>query len=113
MKAAILEQTTSLKKNKKPLKITEVAEPAVGDGDDVLVKVSVCGVCHTELDEIEGRILLPSFPVILGHQVVGVVAGQGRRCLLYTSDAADDLICVDFGGRRLIRQNKKMQDEET
>ncbi len=79
MKAAILEQTTSLKENKKPLKITEVAEPAVGDGDDVLVKVSVCGVCHTELDEIEGRILLPSFPVILGHQVVGVVAGQGRR----------------------------------
>lgn len=79
MKAAILEQITSLKENKKPLKITEVPEPAVGDGDDVLVQVSVCGVCRTELDEIEGRILPPSFPVILGHQVVGVVAGRGRR----------------------------------
>ena len=28
-------------------------------------------------------------------------------CLLYTSDAADDLLCVDLGGRRIIKQNKK------
>src|SRR5450756_3021132 len=28
-------------------------------------------------------------------------------CLLYTSDAADDLLCVDLGGRRIIKQNNK------
>src|SRR5450756_1739500 len=29
-----------------------------------------------------------------------------RRCLLYTSDAADDLLCVDLGGRRIIKKKK-------
>src|SRR5450756_3190852 len=28
-------------------------------------------------------------------------------CLLYTSDAADDLLCVDLGGRRIIKKKKK------
>ena len=30
----------------------------------------------------------------------------GWSCLLYTSDAADDLLCVDLGGRRIIKQKK-------
>ena len=30
------------------------------------------------------------------------------RCLLYTSDAADDLLCVDLGGRRIIQKKKKL-----
>jgi len=34
---------------------------------------SLCGVCHTELDEIEGRTPPPRLPVVLGHQVVGVI----------------------------------------
>src|SRR5680860_1895115 len=38
-------------------------------------------------------------------------AGRARRpllcCLLYTSDAADDLLCVDLGGRRIIKKKKK------
>ena len=33
--------------------------------------------------------------------------GQYFRCLLYTSDAADDLLCVDLGGRRILKQKKK------
>ena len=33
-------------------------------------------------------------------------------CLLYTSDAADDLICVHPGGRRIIKKNKKTQTQE-
>ena len=32
--------------------------------------------------------------------------GQGMNCLLYTSDAADDLLCVDLGGRRIIKKKK-------
>src|SRR5450756_3119224 len=34
------------------------------------------------------------------------VCGQ-YTCLLYTSDAADDLLCVDLGGRRIIKKKKK------
>lgn len=44
---------------------------------DVLIRVKYCGVCHTELDEIEGRAPPPRRPVILGHQVVGIVVAQG------------------------------------
>jgi propanol-preferring alcohol dehydrogenase len=43
----------------------------------VLIKVSVCGVCHTDLDEIEGRTSPPRFPVVPGHQVVGRVEETG------------------------------------
>src|SRR5659263_626972 len=32
---------------------------------------------------------------------------RGKACLLYTSDAADDLLCVDLGGRRIIKKKKK------
>ena len=47
--------------------------------DEVLIEVSACGVCHTELDEIEGRTPPPGFPVILGHQVVGRIVEMGRQ----------------------------------
>ncbi|MCX5849165.1 MAG: zinc-dependent alcohol dehydrogenase family protein [Deltaproteobacteria bacterium] len=78
MKAAILEKITSLKENKQPLKMVELPEPVIGDVE-ILVKISACGVCHTELDEIEGRTPPPKLPVILGHQVIGVVTYRGKR----------------------------------
>src|SRR4051812_12526087 len=46
--------------------------------DEVLVKVSVCGVCRTDLDVAEGRVAAPGYPVIPGHQIVGSVAAVGR-----------------------------------
>jgi propanol-preferring alcohol dehydrogenase len=42
-----------------------------------LIQVSVCGVCHTELDEIEGRTPPPRLPVVPGHQVIGRVVDNG------------------------------------
>lgn len=54
----------------------ELPCPRPGPGE-VLIAVSVCGVCHTELDEIEGRLPPPTLPVIPGHQVVGTVAACG------------------------------------
>ncbi len=83
MKAAILEKITSLKANKEPLKITEVSEPVIGEGD-ILVKVSVCGVCHTELDEIEGRTPPAILPIIPGHQAVGIVTKRGKLAQKYS-----------------------------
>jgi propanol-preferring alcohol dehydrogenase len=45
---------------------------------EVLVKIAACGVCHTELDEIEGRIK-PELPIILGHEIIGRVADLGSK----------------------------------
>lgn len=45
--------------------------------DQVLIKVLACGVCHTELDEIEGRTAPPSLPVVPGHEVVGCITQIG------------------------------------
>ncbi len=76
MKAMILENITDLNNNKSPLKLTEIPKPVPKIGE-ILIHISVCGVCHTELDEIEGRTPPPEFPTVLGHQVVGVVEEVG------------------------------------
>jgi propanol-preferring alcohol dehydrogenase len=78
MKAMQLEQITNLKDNLHPLKLVQVPDPQPGPGD-VLLKVLACGVCHTELDEIEGRTPPARLPVILGHQVVGEVIERGSQ----------------------------------
>jgi sigma-B regulation protein RsbU (phosphoserine phosphatase) len=49
----------------------------VPQAGEIQIRVSACGVCHTELDEIEGRTAPPALPVIPGHQVVGTVVGAG------------------------------------
>jgi len=59
-----------------PLKLRDMPQPAPAAGE-ILIKVSACGVCHTELDEIEGRTPPPHLPVIPGHQVVGTVVSVG------------------------------------
>ena len=60
-----------------PLQLTERPVP-VPASDEVLIRVATCGVCHTELDEIEGRMPPASLPRIPGHQVVGRVEAAGR-----------------------------------
>lgn len=72
----VLENVVDLSKSDKPLIQVEWPKPKPGNGE-VLIKVSRCGVCHTELDEIEGRTPPPEFPIILGHQVVGYVEQMG------------------------------------
>lgn len=48
--------------------------------DELLLRVLACGVCHTELDEIEGRAPPPRLPVTPGHQVIGTVVACGPDC---------------------------------
>lgn len=78
MKAMVLERIWNLKENAAPLKLVDLPIPEPKE-KEILLKVSVCGVCHTELDEIEGRTPPPRFPIILGHQIIGRVeqAGSG------------------------------------
>jgi alcohol dehydrogenase, propanol-preferring len=59
------------------LEPAEVADPTPAGGE-VLVRVSVCAVCRTDLDLAEGRIVAPRYPVIPGHQIVGRVVAVGR-----------------------------------
>jgi propanol-preferring alcohol dehydrogenase len=78
MRAMLLKRTYDLRNNKTPLEQVDV--PALHPAErEILVKVSVCGVCHTELDEIEGRTPPATFPIILGHQVVGTVHERGEK----------------------------------
>jgi alcohol dehydrogenase, propanol-preferring len=78
MKALLLQNICSLNDNKTPLTIKDIPEP-VPTKNEILIKVSACGVCHTELDEIEGRTPPPRLPVVLGHQVVGRVIDKGAK----------------------------------
>jgi propanol-preferring alcohol dehydrogenase len=77
MKAMVLRSLTDLSTDPTPLELADLPDPAAGDGE-ILIRVSACGVCHTELDEIEGRTPPPHFPMVLGHQVVGYVEATGR-----------------------------------
>jgi propanol-preferring alcohol dehydrogenase len=78
MKAQVLDKITDLLKDEAPLELVEMPVPELGEGE-VLLKVLACGVCHTELDEIEGRTPPLFFPMILGHEVVGRVEKRGRN----------------------------------
>lgn len=80
MKALFLSETTDLTKNKNPLKLVELPQP-IPKEKEILIKVSTCGVCHTELDEIEGRTPPPFFPMVLGHQVVGKIVSTGKHAI--------------------------------
>lgn len=82
MKAMVLNQLCSLAENKTPLELADLPDPVPGE-KELLVKVFACGVCHTELDEIEGRTPPPHFPVVLGHQVVGRVEDIGSKVSVF------------------------------
>jgi propanol-preferring alcohol dehydrogenase len=76
MKAMALNKLGSIDENKNPLQLEDRSDPSPDRGQ-ILMKVLTCGVCHTELDEIEGRTSPPQLPVIPGHQVVGRVVERG------------------------------------
>ena len=86
MRAMQITRLCALDATEAPLALVDAPLPSP-KGNEVLVRVSVCGVCHTELDEIEGRTPPPELPVIPGHQVVGRVESLGPECrLLKTGD---------------------------
>jgi len=78
MRAMVLNRIVDMRFDNNPLELATMNDPVPGEGE-VLIRISVCGVCHTELDEIEGRTPPPSFPVIPGHQLVGNIEASGEN----------------------------------
>lgn len=78
MQAMMLDRIVRMDENPSPLKRVDTPTP-VPESDEIVLKVSACGVCHTELDEIEGRTPPPKLPVIPGHQVIGRVERTGPK----------------------------------
>ena len=76
MKAMLLKQIHKIVAEVQPLVAAEQPRPEPGPGE-ILIRLKACGVCHTELDEIEGRTPPPRLPVIPGHQAVGAVVARG------------------------------------
>ena len=76
MRAMVLDKVAPLSEVRNPLRLVDLPKPCA-DSRELLIRVSVCGVCHTELDEIEGRLRPPRLPIVLGHQVIGHVDELG------------------------------------
>src|SRR5659263_783193 len=74
-----------------------------------------CGVCLDTKSMFEIAIVLSSFnfQILTSNRIQIEYCSEYKKihryklCLLYTSDAADDLLCVDLGGRRIIKKKKK------
>ncbi len=74
MQAMILKEPDSIEND--PLQLAQIEKPQI-KLDEILVKVSACGICHTDLHTVEGELELPRRPLVPGHQVVGVVDELG------------------------------------
>ncbi len=79
MRAMVLTRIAPVGPDGAGLEAAELPRPEPGPGE-IRIRISVCGVCHTELDEIEGRTAPPALPVVPGHEVVGHVDALGPGC---------------------------------
>ena len=70
----ILERTGPLES--RPLRLADIPVPEPGEGE-VLVRVSICGLCHTDIHTVEGDLEIPRLPLVPGHQIVGTVEKAG------------------------------------
>jgi propanol-preferring alcohol dehydrogenase len=83
MRAMVLNKISPIEN--RPLEAADLPIPAPGD-NQILVKTLVCGACHTDLDEIEGRLKPAKLPIVLGHQIVGTVADKGKAVTKFNID---------------------------
>ena len=79
MRAMVVAAIAGIDGHSEPLELRELPQPRPGAGE-ILIEISVCGVCHTELDEIEGRTPPPVLPVVPGHEIVGRIVKLGPGC---------------------------------
>jgi alcohol dehydrogenase, propanol-preferring len=81
MKAMILERPAPIETG--PLRPADAPVPTPAE-NQILIKVSVCGACHTDLDEAEGRLTPTKSPIVPGHQVVGTVVDRGKAATKFS-----------------------------
>jgi propanol-preferring alcohol dehydrogenase len=104
----VLDAIGPLARSSSPLVLENLSLPEPGPGE-IRIRVAACGVCHTEIDEIEGRVAVARLPIILGHQVVGRVDELGDGVTLHrlgdrvgvgwihsSSGGADENLHADF-----------------
>lgn len=108
MQAMVLPKICNLRMCPHPLRNEEIPKPTPYK-NEILIKVSACGVCHTELDEIEGRTMPSELPVVLGHQVIGEIEELGENV---SSFSLKDRVGVGWiysscGNCRLCREGKE------
>jgi propanol-preferring alcohol dehydrogenase len=84
MRACLLTHPAPVETN--PLKFTEVQTPDIISGQ-ILIRVSCCGVCRTDLHVVEGELAPRKSPIIPGHQVVGIVERAGERAQRFREGA--------------------------
>ncbi len=65
-----------MKARQQPLAAVEMPIPEPGPGQ-LLIRVSACGVCRTDLHVVDGDLPEPKIPIIPGHEIVGTVVGKG------------------------------------
>jgi propanol-preferring alcohol dehydrogenase len=75
MQAMVLEKSAPIETE--PLKLMDIPIPEVGPSD-ILVRINICGVCHTDLHTVEGDLPLVKKPIVPGHQIVGTVEKKGK-----------------------------------
>lgn len=76
MKAMVIKKISNLNETSEPLEMVDLPVPEP-DKNDILIKVNTCGVCHTEIDEIEGRTPPQQFPLVPGHEIIGRIEEVG------------------------------------
>lgn len=82
MKAWVLSKPASV--SERPLELSNVPTP-IPQEDQLLVRVSACGICRTDLHVVEGELPVRLTPLIPGHQVVGRVASVGSSVENFSS----------------------------
>ncbi|MCS7185074.1 MAG: alcohol dehydrogenase catalytic domain-containing protein, partial [bacterium] len=73
LKAMVLKNISRIENS--PLQLHELPKPNI-QSNEILVSITACGICRTEIDEIEGR-RVPKLPIILGHEIVGRIESLG------------------------------------
>ncbi|HEY6830339.1 MAG TPA: zinc-dependent alcohol dehydrogenase family protein [Gemmatimonadaceae bacterium] len=76
MRAMVLDRERVNANGQAGLRLVDAPAPEPAEGE-LLVRVNVCGVCRTDLDLVEGRLVPPRYPIIPGHQIVGFVERMG------------------------------------
>jgi propanol-preferring alcohol dehydrogenase len=93
MKALSLERAAPV--SERPLRLVTLPDPVPGPGD-VVIEVTTCGVCRTDLHIVEGDLPAPAYPIVPGHQAVGRVVARGSAV---DHLALGDRVGVAWAGR--------------